>query len=149
MTAHALLKQKKGKMPAGRDEYDYLAKPFKEPDLLDKIAHWAASSTNNPAADKPTRYINMIDLSFLVRQRGTTGLHHEMINIFKNQNPRDIAKLKTAIGKEDLKAIYKTIPRNTIGFFGLTLHHWQRTVDMMKLQRDMKTRNRSGSCLRR
>ncbi len=134
MTAHALSGEREKCLQAGMN--DYLAKPFKEPDLLDKIAHWARQLNNQSAADKPDAPIARIDLSFLIQQtRNNRAFIHEMINIFKNQNPRDIAKLKAAIGKADFKTIYKTTHslRNTIGFFGLTAAIGSELLTMEKL----------------
>lgn len=121
MTAHALSGEREKCLQAGMN--DYLAKPFKEPDLLDKIAHWARQINNMSSAETQDTPLPRIDLSFLVQQtRNNRAFIHEMINIFKKQNPKDLTRLKTAIGKEDFKTIYKTTHslRNTIGFFGLT-----------------------------
>jgi signal transduction histidine kinase/FixJ family two-component response regulator len=121
MTAHALSGEREKCLQAGMN--DYLAKPFKETDLLDKIAHWAQQLNNKQSPTTPNSPLPRIDLSFLIQQtRNNRAFIHEMIHIFKNQHPKDIAKLKTAIGKADFKGIYKTTHslRNTIGYFGLT-----------------------------
>lgn len=134
MTAHALSGEREKCLQAGMN--DYLAKPFKETDLLDKIVHWARQLHQQSAAAMQDAPIARIDLSFLVQQtRNNRAFIQEMIHIFKNQNPRDIAKLKTAIAKEDFKTIYKTAHslRNTIGFFGLTPAIGSELLTMEKL----------------
>jgi response regulator RpfG family c-di-GMP phosphodiesterase len=106
---------------AGMD--DYLSKPFKETDLLNKIASWAQRKELVSAeTDAEITTAVGIDLSFLLAQtRNDTGFVAEMISIFKVQNPKDIAALKNAMDKTDYKAIYRTAHavRNGIIFFGL------------------------------
>ena len=111
MTAHALAGEKEKCLQAGMN--DYLSKPFKEKDLLAKIARWGTD--NNVAA-------KIIDLSFLMSQtRNNSAFIIEMINLFKEQNPKEVAMLKEAIDNNNYPDIFKlthTI-RNTTGFFGL------------------------------
>jgi signal transduction histidine kinase/response regulator of citrate/malate metabolism len=133
MTAHALSGEREKCLQAGMN--DYLAKPFKESDLLDKIEHWAQLQHTISAAggDEP---LPRIDLSFLLKQtRNNKAFIDEMITIFKKQNPKDIARLKAAIAKADFKTIYKTVHslRNTIGFFGLTPAVGNELLQMEKL----------------
>jgi signal transduction histidine kinase/response regulator of citrate/malate metabolism len=134
MTAHALSGEREKCLQAGMN--DYLAKPFKEHDLLDKIAHWAQVLHHQSSSTSSNASIPRIDLSFLVQQTSNNrAFINEMISIFRKQNPRDLAKLKTAIGKEDFKTIYKTTHslRNTIGFFGLTPAIGSELLTMEKL----------------
>lgn len=134
MTAHALSGEREKCLQAGMN--DYLAKPFKEPDLLDKIAYWAQQLNGNGSSHTADSPVPRIDLSFLKQQtRNNSAFIHEMINIFRKQNPRDLARLKTAIAKKDFKTIYKTTHslRNTIGFFGLTPAIGSELLAMEKL----------------
>lgn len=134
MTAHALSGEREKCLQAGMN--DYLAKPFKEPDLLDKIAYWALQLNGNGSPHTADSPVPRIDLSFLKQQtRNNSAFIHEMINIFRKQNPRDLARLKAAIAKEDFKTIYKTTHslRNTIGFFGLTPAIGSELLSMEKL----------------
>jgi len=111
MTAHALAGEKEKCIQAGMN--DYLSKPFKEKDLLEKIARWASDTTESK---------KIIDLSFLMSQtRKNSVFIIEMISLFKEQNPKETAALKEAIAQINYPEIYKlthTI-RNTTGFFGL------------------------------
>lgn len=114
MTAHALSGEREKCLKAGMN--DYLAKPFREPDLLDKIAYWSSLSEKGPGFKR-------IDLSFLLEQtRNNKTFIREMIRIFLKQYPKDREKLKNAIIKQDHKQIYKTAHalRNTVGLFGLS-----------------------------
>lgn len=117
MTAHALSGEREKCLKAGMN--DYLAKPFRESDLLDKIAYWAALSEK---VENGTTF-KRIDLSFLLEQtRNNKTFIREMIRIFLKQYPKDREKLKNAISKQDFKQIYKTTHalRNTVGLFGLS-----------------------------
>ncbi|MBO9636018.1 MAG: response regulator [Chitinophagaceae bacterium] len=117
MTAHALSGEREKCLKAGMN--DYLAKPFRESDLLDKIAYWAALSEKVENGSSFKR----IDLSFLLEQtRNNKTFIREMIRIFLKQYPKDREKLKNAIGRQDFKQIYKTAHalRNTVGLFGLS-----------------------------
>ncbi len=116
MTAHALAGEKEKCIHAGMN--DYLSKPFKENDLLIKIARWGNGNGSSAANESK----QIIDLSFLLKQtRNNRPFILDMITIFKQQNPKDIATLKEAIEQNDYPAIFRithTI-RNTVGFFGL------------------------------
>lgn len=120
-TAHALSGEKEKCIQAGMN--DYLSKPFKETDLLNKIATWAQRKEQVIARTNEENTTSVgIDLSFLLTQtRDNKSFVAEMIHIFKEQNPKDIAALKSAIEKSDYKAIYRTAHavRNGIIFFGL------------------------------
>jgi signal transduction histidine kinase/DNA-binding NarL/FixJ family response regulator/predicted hydrocarbon binding protein len=115
MTAHALAGEKEKCMHAGMN--DYLSKPFKEKDLLLKIARW---NNDQPATNPEENKI--IDLSFLFSQtRDNRSFVMEMITLFKQQNPKETAELKEAIDKIDYPGIYRIAHsiRNTTGFFGI------------------------------
>jgi CheY-like chemotaxis protein/predicted hydrocarbon binding protein len=115
MTAHALAGEKQKCIHAGMN--DYLSKPFKEKDLLASIARWR----NDPPTAKPEAS-KIIDLSFLLDQtRNNHSFILEMITLFKQQNPKEIAKLKEAIDKIDYPETYSATHsiRNTTGFFGI------------------------------
>jgi signal transduction histidine kinase/DNA-binding response OmpR family regulator len=121
MTAHALSGEKEKCLQAGMN--DYLAKPFRETDLLDKIEHWAQQQQKKAPGRQQATPLPKIDLSFLLEQtKNNKTFICEMIKIFRKQYPRDAARLTTAIAKNDHTTIYKTTHslRNTIGFFGLT-----------------------------
>lgn len=132
MTAHALAGEKERCIQSGMN--DYLSKPFKESDLLSKITRWVKDEgTNESSEDK-----RMIDLSFLMQQtKSNRTFILEMINIFKEQNPKDIVVLQDAINKGDFTLIYKTTHslRNAIGFFGLINSIGNELVTMERLSR--------------
>ena len=132
MTAHALAGEKERCIQAGMN--DYLSKPFKESDLLVKIKRWVKDDdTDETDEDK-----RMIDLSFLMQQtKSNRTFILEMINIFKEQNPKDIVVLQEAISNGDFSLIYKTTHslRNAIGFFGLTNSIGNELVTMERLSR--------------
>jgi signal transduction histidine kinase/DNA-binding NarL/FixJ family response regulator/predicted hydrocarbon binding protein len=140
MTAHALAGEKEKCIQLGMN--DYLSKPFKENDLLLKIAQWAPNgdshADNNNGTEKISAGKSIIDLSFLLTQaRSNKTFILEMIQIFKQQTPKDMATLEEAIGREDFLLIYKTTHtvRNTIGFFGLTPVVGNELLAMEKISR--------------
>ena len=116
---------------------DYLSKPFKETDLLNKIASWAQRKDQTVAATNKEGTTSVgIDLSFLMTQtRENKSFVGEMIHIFKEQNPKDIAALKNAIELGDYKVIYRTAHavRNGIIFFGLNRVIGDHLVQIEKL----------------
>lgn len=142
MTAHALAGEKEKCIQLGMN--DYLSKPFKENDLLLKIAQWAPGldsdgiNHNENGNDKTSEKKSIIDLSFLLTQaRSNKTFILEMIQIFKQQTPRDMETLEQAIAREDYLVIYKTTHtvRNTIGFFGLTPVVGNELLAMEKISR--------------
>jgi signal transduction histidine kinase/CheY-like chemotaxis protein/predicted hydrocarbon binding protein/HPt (histidine-containing phosphotransfer) domain-containing protein len=119
MTAHALAGEKEKCIQIGMN--DYLSKPFKENDLLEKISRWLTNVNSSALINFGTEKI--IDLSFLMEQtKNNSTFILEMINIYKQQNPKDISTLEKSINELDFSTMYKTAHtlRNTIGFFGLT-----------------------------
>jgi signal transduction histidine kinase/FixJ family two-component response regulator len=118
MTAHALAGEKEKCIQVGMN--DYLSKPFRETDLLNKIAQWSSAVPAN-GGHAPGKKI--VDLSFLMTQgKNNRKFLPEMIDIFIQQTPRDLDTLQKAIDKHEYTIIYKTAHtlRNTVGYFGLT-----------------------------
>jgi signal transduction histidine kinase/CheY-like chemotaxis protein len=117
MTAHALDGEKEKCIREGMN--DYLAKPFKEEDLLQKIAAWpprGKKETITMAGNK------LIDLGFLKQQtRDNNSFIKEMAELFIKEIPGNIEQLSTAIEHKDFDLVYKTthLIRNMISFFGL------------------------------
>jgi signal transduction histidine kinase/DNA-binding response OmpR family regulator len=111
MTAHALAGEKELCIQKGMN--DYISKPFKEEELLEKITYWLGRTA-------PPKGI--IDLSFLRQQTyNNKKFILEMIGYFRKHNPEDVAHLEAAIAAAEYDVIYKTTHRlrNTIIFFGL------------------------------
>lgn len=115
MTAHALDGEKEKCIREGMN--DYLAKPFKEEDLLQKIAAWPPKGKTEPLTRR-----NLIDLSFLKQQtRGNESFIMEMAELYKKEAPANVELLRVAIANKNFDTVYKTahLIRNMIGFFGL------------------------------
>jgi signal transduction histidine kinase/CheY-like chemotaxis protein/HPt (histidine-containing phosphotransfer) domain-containing protein len=115
MTAHALDGEKEKCIREGMN--DYLAKPFKEEELLQKIAAWPPKGKTEPLTKS-----NLIDLSFLKQQtRDNDSFISEMVGLFKKEIPTNIEQLRAAIENKNFDVTYKTthLIRNMVGFFGL------------------------------
>jgi len=134
MTAHALAGEKEKCIDTGMN--DYLSKPFKEKELLIKISRW-----NNDAAPTGAETKKIIDLSFLMEQtRNNHSFVMEMITLFKQENPKETARLKEAIDKTDYPEIYSLTHsiRNTTGFFGINKLIGNELLAIEKLARSGK-----------
>ncbi len=120
MTAHALAGEKEKCFQQGIN--DYLAKPFSENDLLFKIAQ--CIKDEEPADESAINHtpVNIIDLTFLKKQtRNNATAIQEMIRIFKEENPKDLLTLQSAIAESDFSKIYKTAHslKSETSMFGL------------------------------
>ena len=139
MTAHALSGEKEKCIKAGMN--DYLSKPFKETDLLTKIAHWASRQKFGANCAYNDIVIESIDLSFLKEQtKNNHSFIQELIGIFRKQNPEDIVTLKQAVAAGHFAVIYKTahLIRNTISFFGMhaVIGDELLCIEKMSLEKD-------------
>jgi signal transduction histidine kinase/DNA-binding response OmpR family regulator len=138
MTAHALNDEKEICMKQGMN--DYLAKPFMESDLLFRIRKWSRpDSTALQGKDK------LIDLSFLMKQTGNNqAFVIEMITLFIDQNPVDMALLHHAIDSNDFVAVCRITHalRNSVGFFGLLPVIGDELLTIEMLSRESRDMNR-------
>ena len=115
MTAHAFSGEKEKCIHAGMN--DYLSKPFKENELLLKIAQWGGNGNKRGSVSE-----GVIDLSFLAEQtRNNRGFIKEMTRIFIQETPKDLGILETAVAENSFEKIYRSAHtlRNSIGYFGL------------------------------
>jgi signal transduction histidine kinase/CheY-like chemotaxis protein len=131
MTAYALDSEREQCIREGMN--DYLAKPFTEADLLQKITSW---SLENSAEDSKVSAKPLISFEFLKQQTGNNiEFIEEMINLFLGHNPGNIKDLGNAIGQGDFEVVRKTthVLRNEIAFFGLQTVIGDRLQRMEKL----------------
>lgn len=117
LTAHALEGEREKCIREGMN--DYLAKPFKEEDLLEKIAKYPAAIVQKKN-DHATSLL--VDLSFLRKQtKNNTDFITEMVDLFITKTPDDLNLLAIAIANKDFQSIYTTahLLKNAISLFGL------------------------------
>jgi len=132
MTAHALPGEKEKCIRAGMN--DYITKPYKATDLLKKIRQFDIKAVTSKHVGEDT----LIDLGFLrIQTKNNAKFMVEMIGIFLQQHPKDLAALRSAIDENDHPLIYKTTHtlRNTIAFFGLQKLIGEPLLEMEKLAR--------------
>jgi signal transduction histidine kinase/DNA-binding response OmpR family regulator len=115
MTAYALDSEREQCIREGMN--DYLAKPFKEEDLLEKLSLWLPGQDGTQPGMQP-----LISFSYLKQQTGNNiGFIREMIHLFLVNSPGNIEDLGMALDRKDYAATAKTthVLRNMINFFGL------------------------------
>ncbi|MBE8724359.1 GAF domain-containing hybrid sensor histidine kinase/response regulator [Flavobacterium hungaricum] len=97
MTAHSLVGEQERCFKVGMDAY--VPKPFKQPALLQAIK---TVMTKDTAAEKK----RILDLSFLDEMAcGDPDFRQEMINLFIEKIPHDIAQLEEAFKNENVLAV--------------------------------------------
>jgi len=111
ITAHSLVGEKVKCIASGMN--DYLSKPFKEHELLDKILPLVknvdAEIKTNPKNQKPDITNKMYSLSYLEEiADGDSLFIDESISIFLNAVPQDLQILQDSILKNDLETVKKT-----------------------------------------
>ncbi len=119
LTAYALDQERTRCIKEGMN--DYLAKPYKEQVLLEKIALWLSAPTPISAPSGPP----LVDLTFLRAQSGNnTGFITEMMRLFIEENPKGIAELEAALAQHNLPAVRKVAHtmKSSVVFFGLDKH---------------------------
>jgi CheY-like chemotaxis protein len=133
MTAHAMAGEKEKCIEQGIN--DYLPKPFSESDLLTVISKWLPPTSSIKTEQTPLT-AQLTDLSFLKKQtRNDLVSIQEMINMFINENPKDLSALEAAIINSDFHKIYKQVHalRNSTSLFGLSPEIGGTLVAMEKL----------------
>ena len=131
MTAHALDKEKDSCIHGGMN--DYIAKPFQEAHLIERVHYWLAQTL--PAG--------IVNLNYLKEQsHNNAAFIKEMTGLFKTQTPLHLQTLEAALAANDLQTVFKTAHtlRNTIGFFGL-----ESTVGAALLE--LEAGSRSGKAI--
>lgn len=117
MTAYALDSEREQCIREGMS--DYLAKPFTETDLLQKVASWLPEDSMEDAA-APAK--SLISFAFLKQQTGNNiEFIEEMIHLFLGHNPGNVKGLEVAIEQGDFDTVRKIthVLRNEVAFFGL------------------------------
>lgn len=110
MTAHSLIGEKEKCMEIGMN--DYVGKPFTQEDLYSKICS-NLLNTSNPSGDSSTNSpvqlntnLDSINLNFLKEfSEGNKQFEKEMIELFLDQVPKDIADLDKAFKESDTLVI--------------------------------------------
>ena len=133
MTAHAFAGEKERCIQAGMN--DYISKPYKEAELIARIMQYEPAAMQL-APVKPAGKI--IDLAFLKEQsRNNEPFIAEMISIFIEQHPKDLAALAHAVQQENYAAIYKAAHsiRNSLPFFGIDKFIGNKMLQIEQLAR--------------
>ncbi|RYY60176.1 MAG: response regulator [Chitinophagaceae bacterium] len=134
ITAHALDGECEKCYEAGM--HDYLAKPFTEEQLLERVA----ALLNKKGNEGP-----LVNLDFLRRQSGTNDkLLTDMIQLFRQQVPEQLDKIRDGLANGNVLAVAQAVHvlRNSTGFFGLTPVLGD---DLLAMEREART---DGSAIR-
>ncbi len=127
MTAHVMEGEKEKCLRMGMN--DYISKPFKEDELFRMVAKFLVgqdetdpdSKTDGSNTDTESNrgLVNFDDIENM--GRGRREFIREMIELFLEQNPRDLMELETALRKSDYPSIASVSHRlkTPMGFMGL------------------------------
>jgi len=102
MTAHAMAGEKEKCLRLGMN--DYISKPINAELLFKKMMHLAASKIK--AKENNTQKPKLINLDFIVRSmKGKKAVIRELIDIFLQQVPEELANLNDAVVQTNYPAI--------------------------------------------
>ncbi len=147
MTAHSMPGEREKCIGFGMN--DYISKPFKESELyqvvkmhmkqeIKQTVAAAAENKNTQAlADNAYTMVNFNELKEMARNN--LDFMKEMIGLFLEKNPQDLAELEKALASADLNAVRATAHRmkTSVGFMGLkALSEPLAQIEMMAEQAD-------------
>ena len=120
ITAHSTLKERERCLALGMN--DYISKPFKKEELLEKIDYWAfgkISSEAIPDSEEKATLKAIISLDYLKEMSADNdSFMKEMLLLFGKQTSDNIQLLKESFSENDLKSV-KKIAHKLKSSFGL------------------------------
>jgi HPt (histidine-containing phosphotransfer) domain-containing protein len=125
MTAHAMKGDKERCLEAGMD--GYISKPISGKELAAAIANvipWASNDGANPGAgvSLETPDTDWDIRSALERLGGDEKLLYEVLDIFIDQAPKDVATIRNALVRDDFETIERTAHtlKGNLGYLGIS-----------------------------
>lgn len=114
MTAHIMPGEREKCLRYGMN--DYISKPFREQELFEMMQRFLGQATTRTSATTQIDLRELYEMS-----RGNTAFVKDMIELFLDRNPKDLASLDEAFSTSDydtLRAIAHRM-KTSVGFMGL------------------------------
>ncbi|MDH3650981.1 MAG: PAS domain S-box protein, partial [Saprospiraceae bacterium] len=141
VTANAIKGESEKWFEAGMN--DYISKPYKEDELLEKLVKWLNQNNDPVAEDRSVKEIeiqvddeDLYDLSQLMEiGRGNLAFIKKMVNIFCDQTPAMVKEMLSSYHSGDLQKM------------GLLAHKMKPSVDnlgILSIKQDIRTIEKAG-----
>jgi CheY-like chemotaxis protein len=109
ITAHSTLKERERCLSLGMN--DYISKPFKKEELLEKIDFWVFGKTDAEIKSEnhhKSTLTAIISLDYLKEMAaGDDSFMKEMLQLFEKQSTDNMTLLKESFSEKDLKTVKK------------------------------------------
>lgn len=144
LTANAIKGESNKCLEAGMN--DYVAKPFKEEELIHRVSKWLGTQNNakEQQKEKETAHEELFNLSKLNEiARGNNSFITKMIKIFTDQMPGNIKEMNKCYAQKDLRSMGAIAHKMKPSIDNMGIHSLKETIREIEKYGQTEENNKS------